>query len=83
MGPPADHPAPLSVTRAFGVQLRADTVIEQGHLAGRVEHVVSGQATAFEALETLLAFMAGGLHAEREHSTELERTGLAGPADTY
>ena len=30
MVPPADHPAPLSVTRAFVVQLRADTVVEQG-----------------------------------------------------
>ena len=43
MMPPADHPAPLSVTRAFVVQLRADTAVEQGHLAGRVEHVVSGR----------------------------------------
>ena len=70
MVPPADHPAPLSVTRAFVVQLRADTVVEQGHLAGRVEHVVSGQTTDFEALETLLAFMARVLHAERERSAE-------------
>ena len=30
MVPPADHPASLSVTRAFVVQLRADTVVEQG-----------------------------------------------------
>ena len=42
MEPPADNPAPLSVTRAFVLQLRADTVVEQGLLAGRVEHVVSG-----------------------------------------
>jgi hypothetical protein len=31
---PADNPTPLSVTRAFVVQLRADTAVEQGHLAG-------------------------------------------------
>jgi len=71
MLPPVDNPAPLSVTRAFVVQLRADTVVEQGHLAGRVEHVVSGQATDFEALETLLAFMARVLRAERECPAEL------------
>jgi hypothetical protein len=68
MVPPADNPAPLSVTCAFVVQFRTDTAIEQGHLAGRVEHVVSGQATDFEALETLLAFMAWVLRAERERS---------------
>jgi hypothetical protein len=70
MLPPADNPTPLSITRAFVVQLRADTVVEQGHLAGRVEHVVSGQATDFEALETLLAFMAQVLRAERARSAE-------------
>ena len=70
MLPSAGHPAPLSVTRAFVVQLRADTVVEQGHLAGRVEHVVSGQATDFQSLETLLAFMARVLRAERERSAE-------------
>ena len=66
MVPPADNPAPLSVTRAFVVQFRADTVVEQGYLTGRVEHVVSGQAADFQSLETLLAFMARVLRAERE-----------------
>ena len=70
MVPPADNPAPLSVTRAFVVQLRSDTAVEQGRLAGRVEHVVSGQATDFEALETLLAFMARVLRAERKCSAK-------------
>jgi hypothetical protein len=51
MMPPADNPAPLSVTRAFVVRFRADAVVEQGLLAGRVEHVVSGQATDFETLK--------------------------------
>jgi hypothetical protein len=60
----------LSVTRAFVVQLRAETAVEQGHLAGRVEHVVSGQSTDFETLEMLLAFMARVLRAERERSAE-------------
>ena len=66
MVPPADNPAHLSVHWAFVVQFQSDTVVEQGHLAGRVEHVISGQATAFQSLETLLAFMARVLRAERE-----------------
>ena len=70
MVPAADNPAPLSVTRAFVVPLGADTAVEQGALAGRVEHVVSGQATDFESLETLLAFMARVLRTERERSAE-------------
>jgi hypothetical protein len=70
MLPSADSSAPLSVTRAFVVQFRADRAVEPGLLAGRVEHVVSGQATDFESLETLLAFMARVLRAEGERSAE-------------
>ena len=66
MVPSADNPAHLSVHWAFVVQFQSDTVVEQGHLAGRVEHVISGQATTFQSLETLLAFMARVLRAERE-----------------
>ena len=68
MMPPANNPAHLSVRWAFVVQFQSDTAVEQGHLAGRVEHVVSGQATAFQSLETLLAFIARVLRAERERS---------------
>src|SRR5207249_391383 len=49
---------PLSPYRAFVVQFRTETDVEQGHYAGRVEQVVSGQATHFASLEELLAFMA-------------------------
>ena len=70
MGPPANNSAHLSVIRAFVVQCRAETAVEQGHLTGRVEHVVSGQAIDFESLETLLAFIAGVLRAECEGSAE-------------
>jgi hypothetical protein len=66
MVPSADNPAHLSVHWAFVVQFQSDTAVEQGHLAGRVEHVISGQATAFQTLETLLAFIAQVLGAERE-----------------
>jgi hypothetical protein len=66
MVPSADNPSHLSVHWAFVVQFQSDTAVEQGHLAGRVEHVISGQATAFQSLETLLAFIAQVLRAERE-----------------
>ena len=61
---PDDQPGPLSVYRAFVVQFDAHTDVERGHLAGRVEHVVSGQATPFHSLETLLTFMARLLHTQ-------------------
>jgi hypothetical protein len=50
--------APLSVHYAFVVHFRVNSDITQGRIAGRVEHVVSGQATHFASLGELLAFMA-------------------------
>lgn len=55
------HPketAPLSVHCAFVVHFRVNSDVAQGQIAGRVEHVVSGQATYFQSLEDLLAFIA-------------------------
>ena len=49
--------SPLSPYRAFVVQFRAETNVTRGRCAGRVEHVVSGQATHFASLEELLAFI--------------------------
>ena len=49
--------SPLSPYRAFVVQFRAETKVARGRYAGRVEHVVSGQATHFASLEELLAFI--------------------------
>jgi hypothetical protein len=54
----AERLAPLSVHYAFVVHFRVDSDVAGGRLAGRVEHVVSGQATHFASLEELLAFMA-------------------------
>jgi len=48
---------PLPVQRAFVVQLYATAAVAQGQLVGRVEHVLSGQATHFHTLEELMAFM--------------------------
>jgi hypothetical protein len=49
--------SPLSPQRAFVVQFRAETDVARGRYAGRVEHVVSGQATHFQSLGELLAFI--------------------------
>ena len=55
--PPADESL-LSPYRAFVVQFRERADVEQGLWSGRVEHVSSGQATQFQVLDELLAFMA-------------------------
>ena len=47
------HPS-LSSNRAFVVQFRSHAA---GHPAGRVEHVVSGQAVRFDSWEHLLGFI--------------------------
>ena len=48
--------APLSPQWAFVVQFRAAPG-GPAYTAGRVEHLVSGQAVRFHSLEALLAFM--------------------------
>ena len=58
MKPLADTVHPLPAQRAFLVQVHAKAEVAQGRLAGRVEHVVSGQATHFASPEELLAFLA-------------------------
>jgi hypothetical protein len=58
MKPLAEDPAALSPYRAFVVQFRAEADITHGRCTGRVEHVVSGQATHFASLEELLVFVA-------------------------
>lgn len=57
MAPESSQRHPLSPRHAFVVQCRTETDIEAGHLAGRVEHIVTGQATSFESSDTLLAFI--------------------------
>jgi hypothetical protein len=47
---------PLLPERAFVVQFREGVDLEHGPVTGRVEHVVSGQATRFASLEELTAF---------------------------
>ena len=50
--------APLSVHCAFVVHFRVNSDVAHGRLAGRVEHVVSGQSVHFASVEELLAFIA-------------------------
>jgi hypothetical protein len=50
-------PAWLPPERAFVVQFYADTGLDTTHMAGRVEHVVSGQVGHFHSLATLLSFI--------------------------
>ena len=49
--------APLSVHWAFVVHFRTSSDVLHGLIAGRVEHVVSGQSVHFDSLEELLAFI--------------------------
>jgi len=55
---PAPDDQPFPVQRAFVVQVHATAAVAQGHLAGRVEHVLSGKAVHFQTVDDLLAFIA-------------------------
>ena len=50
-------PLPLPTNRAFVVQFRAQPSGVPFVWDGRVEHVVSGQATHFHSLEEFVAFI--------------------------
>jgi len=47
----------LPAKRAFVVQMHAEARVEQHDFKGRVEHLVSGEATHFDSLEELIAFI--------------------------
>jgi hypothetical protein len=55
---PPENKTSLSVHRAFVVHFRAEFDVARGQVAGRVEHVVSGQITHFHSLKDLLTFVA-------------------------
>ena len=61
----------LPPERAFVVQFYADTALDATHMAGRVEHVVSGQVGHFRSLATLLDFITRVL-VEAETTGEVE-----------
>ncbi len=69
---PKSSATPLSVHRSFVVQFAARTNIAAGCCVGRVEHIVSGQATRFASQAELLAFIARvllGVQEERPDGT--------------
>ena len=53
---PTNRPS-LPTNRAFVVQLHAEAAVEQGHLKGRVEHIVSMDATHVDSIEELVRFI--------------------------
>jgi len=69
MTPQSADDQPFPVQRAFVVQVHATAAVAHGHLAGRVEHVRSGQAVHFHTVDDLLAFIARVL-TQREATPE-------------
>jgi hypothetical protein len=57
MARPSPPTSPLPAERAFVVQFDAATLEVRGHVAGRVEHIVSAQATHFRSWEELQTFV--------------------------
>ena len=53
---PGNQPS-LPSNRAFVIQLRGDIDVEHGECRGRVEHLVSAQATHFNSIEELMTFI--------------------------
>jgi hypothetical protein len=54
----SEQRAALSPSHTFVVQFYTGVQVEAGRVAGRVEHLVSRQATTFPSLDALLAFIA-------------------------
>jgi hypothetical protein len=63
--------ASLRPEHAFVVQFSPATQLDAGPVEGRVEHLISRQATRFQSLEALLAFIARMLREVRDaHAME-------------
>jgi hypothetical protein len=52
------------------VRFEANTALDAENLAGRVEHVVSDQATQFQSMKALFAFIVQVLQAVRAPEEE-------------
>ena len=59
--PDGSAPGTLSTHRSFVIRLYAESD-PPGGLAGRIEHVVSGQGSEFGSIDELLAFIHSVLH---------------------
>lgn len=71
--PAPPFPAPLSPHWAFVVQLREGTALTPMGMQGRVEHIVSGQATLFTSLEEMRTFMEQVLAAPSRKTDQADR----------
>ena len=60
---------PFPIQHAFVVQFAAETILDATGITGRVEHLVSGQATWFQSMAALFAFMAARLREIQQTST--------------
>jgi hypothetical protein len=60
---------PFPIQHAFVVQFAAETILDATGITGRVEHLVSGQATWFQSMAALFAFMAARLQEVQQIST--------------
>ena len=58
----------LSFAGAFVIQLHVDADVKEHRLAGRVEHVRTGDSALFGSLDDLLRFMDACLAIDREAS---------------
>jgi hypothetical protein len=54
----------LPTDQAFVVQVHADAEVDKGQFFGRVEHIVSGQATRFDSGKALMEFITQVLKAQ-------------------
>jgi hypothetical protein len=66
------HHAALRPEHAFVVQFGPATQMDAGQVEGRVEHLVSRQATRFQSLEALLAFITRVLREVRDAHSPAE-----------
>jgi hypothetical protein len=57
MPAPLQHRGLFPIQHAFVVQFAADTSLRDADMAGRVEHIASGQAIRFQSTEELLTFV--------------------------
>jgi hypothetical protein len=53
------------MVRAFVVQFHSDVSVSERRLAGRVEHLRTGDVAHFDSLEQLLRFVEDRLEADR------------------
>ena len=74
MAPPPKRSPPFLPSHTFVLQLSTDVQVESGHIAGRVEHLVSRHATMFQSWAELLAFMTLMLRKEGQEQEETPPT---------